>query len=102
MKQIITSVLAVTMLVSLSACGRAQLSNVGIEECDSFLDKYEQCIKANVPDAQSQVLLDALDLTRTQWQGIVEDPEDDTDLQVACIELTVNTAKAMQAYGCSF
>ena len=102
MKQLINSLLAVTVVLALSACSPAQLSSVGIEECDTFLDKYEACIQANVPAEQSQVLLDALDLTRQQWQGIVEDPEDDTDLQVACVELTVNTAKAMQAYGCSF
>jgi hypothetical protein len=102
MKNTITTLLAVVAVVTLAACGRAQFSNVGIEECDSFLDKYEACIIANVPGEQSEVLLDALALTRKNWQGIVADPEDDTDLQVACIELTTDTAIAMRAYGCDF
>ena len=56
---------------------------VGVEACDTFLDKYQTCVKDQAGDQRAQ-LDQMITQLRTQWKQMASDPQTKPSLETAC------------------
>jgi hypothetical protein len=76
---------------------------VGIEICDSFLDKYQTCVKEKAGDQREQLEKMIVQL-RTQWKQLADNPQTKDKLEEACKQ-TIDTVKPTlnaEPYKCGF
>ena len=76
---------------------------VGIEVCDSFLDKYEACVKDQAGDQRAQ-LEEMIKQLRNTWKQLASDAKTKPSLEEACKQ-TVEAVKPSlngPPYNCGF
>ena len=76
---------------------------VGIEVCDSFLDKYEACVKDQAGDQRAQ-FDQMIKQLRSTWKQMASDAQTKPSLEQAC-KLTVESVKSSlnaPPYNCGF
>ena len=75
---------------------------VGIEECDSFLTAYDNCVSTKVPEAARAQYKQALTTWRTEWKKLADNPQTRGTLAGIC-KTQLNTARTQfKAYNCTF
>ena len=76
---------------------------VGIEVCDTFLDKYSTCVKDKAGDQRPQ-LEQMISQLRTQWKQMAADPQTKTSLETACKQSIEAVKPSLNAapYNCGF
>jgi hypothetical protein len=94
-----------TLLVALclfaSACGRGK-GEIGVEECDGYLKKYEKCVAGHVPGERKKDFAESLKRTRAAWSTMAQTPGARPGLAQAC-NLALDAAKATMAeYRCDW
>lgn len=77
------------------------IQNIGVPECDSYLQKYEACISSKVPDAARATFNQSLEQTRSAWRAAAASPVGKSALVTTCVEAQAATKTAMAAYGCT-
>lgn len=83
--------------------GRALLTtNVGILECDTYVDNYVTCISKDVPPNQRAPLLRELEQSIQLWQSMTGTPGGKTDVINACRRAKQAARQAMTVYGCKW
>ena len=55
---------------------------VGVEACDTFLDKYQTCVKDKAGDQRAQ-LEQMIGQLRTTWKQMAADPQTKPSLEAA-------------------
>jgi hypothetical protein len=74
----------------------ATAEKIGIEECDSFLTAYDNCVSTKVPDKQ------AITSWRASWKKLAETAATRATLVSVC-KNQLETARAqLKAYNCTF
>jgi hypothetical protein len=75
---------------------------IGVPECDTFLNAYESCVKNKVPAAVRPGFEVTMTTWRTEWKKLAADPTTRAELVTACKTHMENARKQMQSYGCTF
>jgi hypothetical protein len=97
------AILATTALAVTLASSAFAEDKVGIEICDTFLDKYQTCVKDKAGDQRDQLEKMIVQL-RTQWKQLADNPQTKDALEQACKQ-TIDTVKPMlngEPYKCGF
>ncbi len=74
---------------------------LGIEECDSYLKMYQECLASKIPESQKPAFKVSLDQTLALWQQAFFDEQKRSKLAQACTETTTITQKIFTSYGCN-
>ena len=76
---------------------------VGVELCDTFLDKYETCVKDKAGDQRAQ-LEQMIGQLRTTWKQMAADPQTKPSLEAACKQSIESVKPSLNAapYNCGF
>lgn len=75
---------------------------IGIAECDNFINAYETCVSSKVPEAGRANLRASVATWRTEWKKIADDPQTRGTLTAACQRQRETTMTAMKAYNCAW
>lgn len=75
---------------------------IGVAECDEYLEKYEACLNAKVPEAGRATLKASFETTRKSWNTAAATPEGRAGLAQACKAAKDAAKQSMAAYGCSW
>ena len=74
---------------------------IGIEECDSFLTAYDNCVSNKVPEATRAQYKNAINTWRTEWKKLADNPHTRGTLATVC-KNQMETARAqVKAFGCT-
>jgi len=87
---------------SASATVTAGANQVGVTECDNFINAYENCVSTKVPEAARGPLRDSIARLRTDWKKLADNPQTRGTLAAACTRQVEATRTQMGAYGCTF
>lgn len=79
----------------------ASAGEVGIAECDDYLNKYEACLNGKVPEAARAALQQSLEATRDAWRQAAGQAQGADALRNACVQAHESTRSSLQAYGCT-
>lgn len=75
---------------------------VGVPECDNFINAYENCVTTKVPETARPQYQAAVTTWRTEWKKLADNPQTRPGLITAC-KTQMETARAqMKAYNCTF
>ena len=96
----------VLVLVAVVAAGGSMAfaqDKVGIAVCDTFLEKYETCVKEKAGDQRPQ-LEQMISQLRTQWKQMAADPQTKSSLETACKQSIEAVKPSLNAapYNCNF
>jgi len=78
----------------------------GIAACDEYLDKYQACLEAKVPESARAAMKDAFQAQRDAWRQSAAAAKDNDAMreQLAknCTEALAAARAPMQQYGCEW
>ena len=85
-----------------SSATASTAEQIGVPECDTFLNAYESCVTNKVPAAVRPGFQATMTTWRTEWKKLAADPTTRAGLVTACKTHMENARKQMQSYGCTF
>jgi len=80
----------------------AAAEQIGVPECDNFLNAYESCITTKVPAAVRPGFQATMTTWRSEWKRMAADPQTRPALATACQNHLENARNQMKSYGCTF
>lgn len=81
----------------------ASAAKIGIEECDSFLTSYENCVTSSkVPEAARAQYKQAITTWRTEWKKLADNPQTRGTLANICKTQLETARTQLKAYNCTF
>jgi hypothetical protein len=75
---------------------------VGVPECDNFINAYEACVNGKVPEQARAQFNSALKTWRTEWKKLAANPQTKAGLVTACKTQLESARQSMKAYNCTF
>jgi len=84
-----------------AAAPAATAGNIGIADCDEYLNKYQACVESKVPESARATLIQSLDQTRAAWRTASATPAGKDGLAAACKQMRDSARASMSAYGCT-
>jgi hypothetical protein len=76
-------------------------AEVGVAECDDYLERYQRCVNTKVPPAQRHGFLDAIDLTRRGLHDtLLRNPDAGAALASQCKDMLTAARSAMGSFKC--
>lgn len=75
---------------------------IGIEECDTFLAAYDNCVSTKVPEANRAQFKQALTTWRSSWKKLAENPATKGTLANVCKTQLESARTQLKAYNCTF
>ena len=110
--------LAIAAGVILTACGEQAPSSgppvaaapsgavreddrIGVAECDDYVDHYEACLAANVPEDVRAALRAALQQTRTTWRKASSNKGGQEAMAAVCQRARAAARPSLVARGCT-
>jgi hypothetical protein len=75
---------------------------IGVPECDTYIQKYEACIDAKVPEVARASVKSAFDQVRASWKTAAATPEGKAGLAAVCTQAMDTAKQSMGAYGCEW
>ncbi len=78
----------------------APAADLGVPECDKYLQKIESCMLARLPVAQQTQLRQALVSTRAAWKRL--QAHDRTALELACLQAQDTARKMLAQFNCGW
>jgi hypothetical protein len=76
--------------------------DVGIAECDHFLERYQACIDRSPSAEQRERLGARVQQYRAEWRALAADPSRHPWLVSRCTQFRQMTAQALAPMGCAF
>ena len=74
---------------------------IGIEECDSFLTAYDNCVSNKVPEAVRAQYKNAINTWRTQWKKLADNPQTRGTLVGVCKQQLETARTQVKSFGCT-
>ncbi len=74
---------------------------IGIEECDSFLTAYDNCVSNKVPEAVRAQYKTAISNWRAQWKKLAENPQTRGTLVTVCKQQMETARTQVKSFGCT-
>ena len=87
---------------STAAAPASKSSDVGIAECDQFLNKYYACVESKVPDSVRPTLRQSIEQMKAAWRQAAATPQGKAGLTQACVQAEAQAKVSMTAYNCSW
>lgn len=75
---------------------------IGVPECDNFLNAYESCISTKIPEAQRAQFQTLMANWRADWKKLAADPQTKAGLPLACKNHLATARTQMKSYNCTF
>jgi len=75
---------------------------IGVAECDKFLNEYEACVNNKVPEQARAQFNAALKTWRTSWKKLADNPQTKPGLVTTCKTQLETARTQMKAYNCTF
>jgi hypothetical protein len=80
----------------------ATATKIGIEECDTFLTAYDNCVSSKVPEAARAQYRTAISTWRTEWKKLADNPQTRGTLANVCKTQMETARTQFKAYNCTF
>lgn len=80
----------------------ATAGKIGIEECDSFLTAYDNCVSTKVPEAARAQYKTVINNWRTEWKKLADNPQTRGTLAGACKTQMEAARTQLKSFGCTF
>ena len=80
----------------------AAADKIGIEECDTFLTAYDNCVSTKVPESARAQYKQALTTWRSSWKKLAENPATKGTLANVCKTQLESARTQLKAYNCTF
>ncbi len=95
--------LALAACLQAAAAGaiRAQ-EDIGIPECDRFINSYEVCVTTKVPATHRVTFAQQVAQLRTTWRSLAQDPQTRQQLEAICRTQGEQMRRGLEPFGCSF
>jgi hypothetical protein len=77
-------------------------SPIGIVSCDTFMRRYEVCVKQKFPAESRQAAMDAIDQMRDAWRQAATTPEGRSAMDTACKQAMDAVKESLSSMGCTF
>ena len=74
---------------------------IGVEECDTFLTAYENCVTTKIPEASRAQFQTSINTLRSQWKKLADNPQTRGTLAAACKSSHEATKAQVKSFGCS-
>ena len=74
---------------------------IGIEECDSFLTAYDNCVSTKVPEATRAQYKTAINTWRTEWKKLADNPQTRGTLATVCKNQMETARTQVKSFGCT-
>jgi len=75
---------------------------IGIEECDTFLTAYDNCVSTKVPEATRAQYRTAINTWRTEWKKLADNPQTRGTLANVCKTQMETARTQFKSFGCTF
>jgi hypothetical protein len=75
---------------------------IGVAECDEYVNKYEKCVSENVPAASRGQLTNNATAMRASWKQAASNPAAQAGLAQGCKQALATAKTAMASYGCQW
>lgn len=76
-------------------------NKIGIEECDSFLTAYDNCVSNKVPEATRAQYKIAINTWRTEWKKLADNPQTRETLATVCKNQMETARTQVKSFGCT-
>lgn len=73
---------------------------IGVPECDEYIEKYEICIMSKAPEAQRAMLESTFKQSRQSWKQAAASPQSKAALPNACKQALEIAKQTTTVYGC--
>jgi hypothetical protein len=80
----------------------ATAGKIGIEECDTFLTAYENCVSTKVPEVARATYKTSIATWRTEWKKLADNPQTRGTLVGICKTQMETARTQMKSVGCTF
>jgi hypothetical protein len=80
----------------------ANATKIGIEECDTFLTAYDNCVSTKVPEAARAQYRTAISTWRTEWKKIADNPQTRGTLANVCKTQMETARTQFKSFNCTF
>lgn len=75
---------------------------IGVTECDTFIERYEACVRDKVPEVARAQFNSTLAQWRKSWRDLAANPQTRATLAQACKTQIEAARQSMKAYNCTF
>jgi hypothetical protein len=79
-----------------------ELAEIGVPECDEYVQKYMTCINEHVPEEASTELVEAFKASQDAWAQAAADEAARETLAETCTQALAAAQESMQAYDCEW
>ena len=80
----------------------ASANKIGIEECDTFLTAYDNCVTTKVPEAARAQYRTAINTWRTEWKKLADNPQTRGTLANVCKTQMETARTQFKSFNCTF
>ena len=83
---------------------RGAVAEIGVRECDEFIQKYKACVQRNIPVSGQASYDKEIEAWRTSWQAQAVEVNSEAIKRLAetCKNVAEDKRKAMSKYDCDF
>lgn len=81
--------------------GATATTKIGVEECDSFLTAYDNCVSTKIPEAARAQYRTSLNTLRTEWKKLADNPQTRGTLAAACKTQHEQVRAQVKSFGCT-
>jgi hypothetical protein len=79
-----------------------ELAEIGVPECDEYVEKYMTCISEHVPEEASTELVQAFKASQDAWAQAASNEAARETLAETCTQALAAAQESMQAYDCEW
>lgn len=80
----------------------ATAGKIGIEECDSFLTAYDNCVSTKMPETARAQYKTIINNWRTDWKKLADNPQTRGTLAGVCKSQLETARTQWKSVGCTF
>ncbi|KAF0137347.1 MAG: hypothetical protein FD152_522 [Xanthobacteraceae bacterium] len=99
----VAAAVALTVGLQTLAAGAARAQeDIGIPECDRFINSYEVCVTTKVPATHRVTFAQQVAQLRTTWRSLAQDPQTRQQLEAICRTQGEQMRRGLEPFGCAF
>jgi len=76
-------------------------TKIGVEECDTFLTAYENCVTTKIPEAARVQYQSSINTLRASWKKLADNPQTRGTLAATCKTQHDQVRTQLKQFNCS-
>jgi hypothetical protein len=76
-------------------------TKIGVEECDTFLTAYENCVTTKIPEAARVQYQSSINTLRANWKKLADNPQTRGTLAAACKQQHDQVRTQLKSFNCT-